>query len=196
MSSKFSAVVLAAGRSTRMGRDKALVEVDGVPLWQRQREVLAAAGAAEILLSARPEQTWTRRAAGFAAVVHDAMPDCGPLVGATAALERATHPWLAVLAIDLPALPAAWFVASLAQCAPGVGVIGRLDGRFEPLAAIYPCAFKWLAWESLARGDYAFQAVAGRAVTEGLLRVREIDAAAAAWFANWNSPSDLPEKAG
>ena len=39
----FSAIVLAAGRSTRMGRDKALLEVEGVPLWQRQRQVLVAA---------------------------------------------------------------------------------------------------------------------------------------------------------
>jgi len=183
--------VLAAGRSSRMGRDKALVEVEGVPLWRRQQAVLAAAGAAEILLSARPEQAWTRQAAGFAGVVHDAMPDCGPLVGATAALERATHSWLAVLAIDLPALPAAWFAAGLAGCAPGVGAIGRRDGRYEPLAAIYPREFKWLAWEALARGEYAFQAVAARAVTAGLLRVREIDATEAAWFANWNSPADL-----
>ena len=54
----FSAVLLAAGRSTRMGIDKALIEVSGRPLWSRQRDVLADAGAAEIFLSARPEQRW------------------------------------------------------------------------------------------------------------------------------------------
>jgi len=64
MTSDFSAVLLAAGRSTRMGRDKALLEVDGRPLWQRQREVLQGLGAAELFLSVRPEQEWARHA-GF-----------------------------------------------------------------------------------------------------------------------------------
>ncbi len=196
MKRSLSGVVLAAGRSSRMGRDKALLEVDGVPLWERQRAVLAAAGAAEILLSARPGQAWTQRAAGFAGVVHDALTGGGPLVGATAALERAAHPWLAVLAIDLPALPVAWFATLLAECAPGVGAIGRREGRFEPLAAVYPREFKWLAWETLARGERAFQPVAERAVAAGLLRVREIAPAEAGWFANWNSPEDLPAPEG
>src|SRR5262245_39904348 len=98
----FSAVLLSAGHSTRMGRDKALLELDGVPLWERQRALLAAVGAAEIFLSARPEQVWVRDARGFTAVVHDTLPNCGPIAGITAALERASHPHLAVLAIDLP----------------------------------------------------------------------------------------------
>jgi molybdopterin-guanine dinucleotide biosynthesis protein A len=191
MMNAYSAIVLAAGRSSRMGRDKALLEVEGVPLWRRQRDVLVAAGAAEVFLSARPEQAWTRHATGFAGVVHDALPDCGPLVGATAGLERATHPWLAVLAIDLPAMAPDWFRALQADCGPGVGVIGHRDGLFEPLAAIYPREFKWLAWEALARGDYAFQPLATQAVNQGLLRVREIRPEEVGWFVNWNEPVDL-----
>jgi len=186
-----SAIVLAAGRSTRMGRDKALLEVEGAPLWQRQRDVLVAAGAAEVFLSARPDQSWARPATGFAGVVHDAMLGCGPLVGVTAGLERASQPWLAVLAIDLPAMVPEWFRALQADGAPGVGVIGRRDGIFEPLAAIYPREFKWLAWEALARGDYALQRLAAQAVNQGRLRVREIQPEEAGWFVNWNKPADL-----
>ena len=46
-----------------------------------------------------------------------------------------------------------WFAARLAECAPGVGVVGRRGEFFEPLAAIYPRAAKWLAWEAVARAD-------------------------------------------
>ena len=135
----FSAVLLAAGRSTRMGRDKALLEFAGTPLWQHQRDTLARAGAAEILLSARPEQAWAQSAAArFAAVLHDAQPDCGPLIGLTAGLERSTHPHLAVLAIDLPRVTAEWFTARRDECTADVGVVGRRGMFFEPLAAIYP----------------------------------------------------------
>lgn len=193
MAPAFSAVVLAAGRSTRMGRDKALLEIDGVPLWQRQRDVLLHAGAAEIFLSARPDQAWARDAAGFAAVVHDALPDCGPLVGIAAGLERASHPALAVLAIDLPRMSAAWFGELLRSAViPGEGAVGRRHEFFEPLAAVYPDEFKWLAWEALARGEYALQSLVARAVEKRLLRVREIVADEAGLFANWNRATDHP----
>lgn len=191
MPTAFSAVLLAAGRSTRMGRDKALLEIDGVPLWQRQHAVLAAAGAAEIFLSARPDQAWALGAKGFAAVLHDALPGGGPLVGITAALERTVPAHVAVLAIDLPAISAAWFSLLAAECAPGVGVVGRRGGFFEPLAAIYPADLKWLAWDALARDEYSVQRWVAAGVAAGQLRVREIGEADAGWFANWNRTEDF-----
>lgn len=188
-SRSFSAVVLAAGRSTRMGRDKALLEADGMPLWRRQRGVLAAAGASEIFLSARPEQAWLKEARPeFAGVLHDALPHLGPLVGITAGLERASYPWLAVLAIDLPQMTDAWFTELLAAAAAGVGVVGRREEFFEPLAALYPREMKWAAWEALARGEVSLQRLIAGAVKDGLMRVRELGAAEEGLFTNWNEP--------
>jgi molybdenum cofactor guanylyltransferase len=174
-----------------MGRDKALLEIDGVPLWRRQRDVLAAAGITEIFLSARPEQTWTRGVQGFAGVIHDALPDGGPIVGLTAALERATQPLVAVIAIDLPQLTSTWFDELRSRTSPTLGIVGRHDGHFEPLAAVYPTDFKWTAWEALAKGEFALQRLVSQGVTTGALQVREISAAEARQFTNWNSPSDL-----
>lgn len=190
-----SGVVLAAGRSSRMGRDKALLEINGVPLWRRQRDVLAAAGVAEIFLSARPEQTWTRHATGFAGVIHDALPDGGPIVGLTAALERATHSLVAVVAIDLPHIEAAWFEQLRAAASPTAGAVGRLGERFEPLAAIYPASFKWTAWEALAKGEFSLQRLIAHGVASAALHVREITTDEARQFANWNSPSDVDAQA-
>lgn len=192
-------VVLAAGRSSRMGRDKALLtapDESGRVLWERQRDVLRAAGCAEIYLSARPEQAWAKEAGargGFAAVLHDALPDCGPLVGITAAFERAvaaTH--VAVIAIDLPRMTAEWFTALARECRPGVGAVGRSAGErsggFEPLAAIYPRDAMWTAWEALARHEYSVRHYVDRLVNAGQLRAQEIPARNAAWFENWNEP--------
>lgn len=171
-----------------MGRDKALLEADGAPLWRRQRDVLAQAGAAEIFLSVRLEQEWAERAAGFAGRLYDALAFGGPMVGITAALERSEHPHVAVLAIDLPRLPAAWFGTLLAECTPTAGCVGRRGEFFEPLAAVYPRELKWPAWEALGRGEYALQRLLAQAVAGGLLRVREISEAEAPWFENWNTP--------
>lgn len=173
-----------------MGRDKALLPAPaGGQMWERQREVLRAAGAAQIFLSARPEQQWAKAAGGFVATLHDAMPGGGPMVGLTAAFERSAQSHVAALAIDLPNITSSWFAELRGRCGPGVGVVGRRGGFFEPLAAIYPRALMWLAWEALARGDYSLQRLAAAAVEQGSLLVRDISDTEAEWFANWNEPA-------
>lgn len=193
---RFSAVILAAGHSTRMGSDKALLTADdGLPLWQRQRDVLAAAGAAEIFLSVRPEQTWARRASGITALLFDAVPGGGPLIGLTAGLERAAHPLVAVIAVDLPRITAGWFANLLAHCSPGVGAVGRRGGLFEPLAALYPREIMPLAWAAIASGSFALQPLLNAAVAQELMRTHEIGDRTAAAFENWNRPA-RPERSG
>jgi molybdopterin-guanine dinucleotide biosynthesis protein A len=188
-SAPFSAVLLAAGRSTRMGRDKALLHLRGRPLWRRQRDLLRAAGAAELLLSARPDQRWALRAAGFAAILRDRVPDAGPLAGIVAALEAAAHERVAVLAIDLPRLPARWLAELVAAATETRGVVGRRGDSFEPLAAVYPRKMLPLARTALARGDLALQPLLRAAVDAGFLRARRIAASEAPWFTNWNTPA-------
>jgi molybdopterin-guanine dinucleotide biosynthesis protein A len=169
-----------------MGRDKAFLEIGGTPLWRRQRDVLVRAGATEILVSARADQTW----ADGEKVVRDPVLDCGPLGGIVAALTCATRPHLAVLAVDLPQMDSAWFTALLTMCEPGVGAVGRHggDGFFEPLAAIFPSEISTLAADALARGDFSLQRLVAVATSRALLRVRLIDGAESARWTNWNSP--------
>ena len=187
-----SGVVLAGGRSTRMGSDKALIEhpSEGGPTWRRQRDVLRAAGAVEILLSARDDQMWLPRTDGFAAILFDGVSVGGAIIGVTAGLERASHSHLAVLAIDLPGMNAEWFRELRAECAPGVGVVGRRGDFFEPLAAIYPKELMMDGWEALVRGDFSLQRFVATAVAAGRMRVREISAADAGQFEKWNVPGD------
>ena len=190
----FSAVLLAAGLGTRMGRDKAiLLAPDGRPLWERQRDLLVASGAAEIIFSVRPAQTWVPRDPSLL-LVHDREPGLGPLAGLVAALERAMCAHLAVLAIDLPRIESAWFTALLADCASGIGVVGcRADAGsgknfFEPLAAIYPREILPLARAALAEKKLSVHQLLATAVAQGLLRVRKISAAETPQFENWNEP--------
>jgi molybdopterin-guanine dinucleotide biosynthesis protein A len=180
----FSAVLLAAGHSTRMGTDKALLPLDGRPLWQRQVEVLRAAGAREIFISARPEQVWMPT---DKKVVRDAVPDAGPLAGIAAALALCSDGHLAVLAVDLPKMQPAWFAQLLASCAPGIGAVGRRSGFYEPLAAIYPRELLPAAEAALARGEFALQSFISAAGSS--IVPLEITAAETAWFENWNERS-------
>lgn len=197
----FDAVVLAAGRSIRMGSEKALLPAPppgGLLMWERQWEVLHDAGARRVYLSARTEQTWAQAARGkpgFAGLLHDALPGCGPLVGITAALERTGGAHVAALAVDLPRISVAWFLALVDKSTSGVGAVGRRRGFFEPLAAIYPREMMWLAWEAIAAGDYSLQRVIARGAAQGLMRVLEIDDMQDDLFENWNAQRPPPEDA-
>lgn len=193
MNPTFSAVVLAAGRSTRMRTDKAMLPIAGQPAWARQLQVLREAGAAEVFLSARADQRWVTEpevTSHFKAVVWDAVPDCGPLGGIAAVLGHAAHPYLAVLAIDLPAMEASWFQLLLARAAEGggVGVVGRRDGHFEPLAALYPRELDPLVGRAFAAGANSLQRLLREAVAQGLMRVWEITPEQAGMFENRNEP--------
>lgn len=179
----FSAVLLAAGKSERMGRDKALLPMAGEPLWRRQWRVLEQAGAAEIFLSARPDQAWVPSGVTTLA---DAVPGAGPLAGIAAALARCKTSHLLVLAVDLPQMTPAWFAQLAAACALGRGAVGRRGKFYEPLAAIYPGELRAAAKAALGRGDYALQAFIASAADR--MAVHDITDAEAPWFENWNEP--------
>ncbi|MEW9572876.1 molybdenum cofactor guanylyltransferase [Rhodanobacter sp. Si-c] len=89
-------VVLAGGRSTRMGRDKALLEWHGRPLIERQLDALRASGVDELRVSGdRP---------GYNGVA-DAQPGLGPLGGLTGIAEAvAGDADLVVIPVDMPLL--------------------------------------------------------------------------------------------
>ncbi len=166
-----------------MGRDKALLPCAGEPMWRRQWRLLEQAGAGEIFLSARPDQTWVPPGVTTLA---DAVPGAGPLAGIAAALDRCRTSHLIVLAVDLPQMTSAWFTQLAADCAPGRGAVGRHGKFFEPLAAIYPVELREPAAAALVRGDYALQAFIAAAGER--FHVREIAATEAPWFENWNEP--------
>lgn len=184
----YSAVLLAAGRSTRMGVDKAVLRMaDGRRLWESQLGVLRAAGACEVLISARPEQPWVP---ADVTVVRDARPDAGPLAGIAAAMAQTEATHLMVLAVDLPRMEPGWLMRLKAHCAPGVGAVGRHAGFFEPLAAIYPRELRGSAEMALCRDELSLQrfiASAGAAMT-----AVDIAPAEALWFTNWNAQGEAP----
>lgn len=86
---------MAGGRSSRMGRDKALLCEKGEAWWQRQTRILAASGADPVWLSRRGGQVVPEGCM----CIHDLVTDRGPLAGIQAAL-KASPPSLGGLACD------------------------------------------------------------------------------------------------
>jgi molybdenum cofactor guanylyltransferase len=127
-----SGAVLAGGRSSRFGRDKAL------ELW-RGKTLLEHALASLEDCAERFIVGGTSEAYGFAGVpIHaDFEPFGGSLYGLARALELAQSDRVAVMACDMPNLtPEFW--DSMANLEPAQIVIPEnADGFLEPLAAIY-----------------------------------------------------------
>src|SRR5437763_696400 len=133
----FSAVLLAGGKSSRMGRDKAFLEIDRVPLWLRQIETLRALSPDELFISGPPLAAEWR---DFE-IVADVQPNAGPLGGIAAALQRCRSDFLVVLAVDMPRMNAAFLRSMLDDCVAandGRGIVPKSRGGYEPLAAVYP----------------------------------------------------------
>ena len=181
----FTAVLLAGGKSTRMGCDKAGVLLGGQPLWQRQLATLRAVHPHELFISGKPDGPY---AGAGVEILADNYPGLGPLAGLEAALRRASHPLVLVLAIDLPAMTADFLSSLIGQ---GTGCVPRTDRWFEPLAAVYPCACLPLAESCLRDADHSMQRFVRLAAEQGFMRVRELADGERALFKNLNQPGDL-----
>ncbi len=184
----FSAVILAGGKSSRMGRDKAWIEIDGQSLIARQINLVSEAGAGEIFISARTDQDFSRVRHP---ILTDRFSDAGPLAGIEAALRNCRESMLLVMAVDMPAMTTSIIKQLWAQCAEGRGVVPRLAVRVEPLAAFYPKVAWVLAEELLGKRQTPASHFAEMCVQNGLAFFHDIPAAEANAFANWNMPADV-----
>jgi molybdopterin-guanine dinucleotide biosynthesis protein A len=133
--SGWTGVVLAGGRSTRMGRDKALLPWgnSGRTLLDHALDRLSPL-VNELVVVGDP------RSHGSVGpfVIPDDLPGQGPLGGLVTAMRYATHDGLLVLAVDMPGATGALLMALQA----GMGhftdvVVPRHGDRLEPLCAAY-----------------------------------------------------------
>ena len=99
--------MLAGGRSSRMGADKAQVEFRGQPLVAHALNILHAAGLeASISIASRMGDRGGSVLAEFAPVVGDVAQGAGPLGGICAAMAATTARWSVFIPVDQPLLPA------------------------------------------------------------------------------------------
>jgi molybdenum cofactor guanylyltransferase len=94
---RVAGLILAGGRSTRMGQDKALLEWRGASLLSHARALLRSAGVVEIHVGGRPEEI-------------DGLPDSQPHAGPARAildaarLLRGRYDRLLIIPVDMPLL--------------------------------------------------------------------------------------------
>ncbi|RMH70409.1 MAG: molybdenum cofactor guanylyltransferase [Actinomyces sp.] len=183
----FSAAVLAGGASRRMGRDKALIELDGLLLVERALVSLAAAGAREVFVVGGDR---SRLAARGHRVVADIHPGQGPLGGIITALATSRHPVTAVLACDLVDPSPVPVTSLLGALGTSQVAVPHVEGRDEWLHAV---------WRREAREplEAAFAGGARAVRTAGeVLAVTRLCDADPCWFADADTPGELAASLG
>ena len=129
----FSVAILVGGQSRRMGQNKALLDVDGVPLLQRVIDPVRNLTNDLFLVTNTPE---IYRRFGVR-MVGDVMPGKAALGGIYTALLTARHEWVFLLACDMPKLDPN-VITFLAEHRVGVDVVTpRIESHPETLHTFY-----------------------------------------------------------
>jgi len=191
--------VFAGGQSSRMGRDKALLQLAGTTLAQRAVDKLALV-AKDVHLCG-----WNSTERAPAPVLPDLLEDAGPLAAMVPALEHAhkqhADGLAVVLAVDLPLIPwqlLEWLVQR-AQLSGAWATVPMVEGCPQPLCAVYSSNLAQQLRDSLVVGERKLmRAIEAACPAEKLDNLVLADIlpeprrdALPVWFMNVNTPDDL-----
>lgn len=216
--------VLAGGKSLRMGRDKALLELAGKPLVRHAVVKLRRVCIDVHLLGNRNEL------AAYGPLVRDVHEERGPLGGIEAALEHSRHDWNLFMPVDMPFLPTAflawWMQTALARKKEGARIaMLTVDGISQPALCLLHRDVEPYVKQAIEQGGYKLFRVfeeADRGLSEGRSGVlfnlpwsegqelsvlsssnepwgsltKAQDAARRLWFANLNTLEEFAEAQG
>jgi molybdopterin-guanine dinucleotide biosynthesis protein A len=142
--------VLAGGRSSRMGVDKAFLSFGNQTLLTRTLETAAAVGGKVVIVGPR------ERYALYDNVVEDIYAGCGPLSGIHTALYVAETDLNLILSIDMPLMTTdflGWLLEQAKNARELIVVPDALGGQ-QPLCAVYRRSLVAIAEQALKSGDY------------------------------------------
>lgn len=181
-------VILAGGASSRMGINKALLEVDGSPMITRTYRTLASLFHEVLIVTNSPGD--------YAFLpcrkVPDIYPGCGSIAGLHAALVHSSSAYSFVTACDMPFIDAT-IIRTLCGLCNGVddAVVPSSEGGQEPLHALYSSACKDVFETALKHGERKIRDVLKR------MKIRNVTyeelqrlGCQAASFLNVNTPEE------
>jgi molybdenum cofactor guanylyltransferase len=179
--------LLAGGKSSRMGADKAFLDFAGQTLLDRALTVMSeVCGSVSIVGD-------PAKFAKYGSVVADIFSGCGPLAGIHAALVHSPAELNLMLAVDMPFVSRELlaFLFAAAEDNDAMVTVPRDGKGLQPLCAVYRRGFSTVAEEALRAGKYkidaAFSSVSMRVIDEGELAAAGFSEQS---FFNVNTPQD------
>lgn len=183
-----NAIILAGGKSSRMGQDKAFIKVEGQFLIKRQIALLKKIFKNIIIVTNQPAKFKFK---GIK-VVQDIIKGCGPLSGIHAGLKASGSNYNFVIACDMPFISEPLIRYMLKEKKGYDVVIPRIRDKFHPLFGIYSKNCVSVIEERLRRGRFnvsgIFKKLKSRFIPENKIAGFDPDGRA---LMNLNYKSDL-----
>jgi molybdopterin-guanine dinucleotide biosynthesis protein A len=183
-----TAFILAGGLSSRMGRDKAFLELGGRTLLDHAT-ALAGSVAPHVRVVAPQERFLT-----VTKTIEDVFPGCGPLGGIHAALTHTATELNLVLAVDLPLIEPRFlaYLASQASQTGAVVTVPNAAGGWQPLCAVYRRDFAPVAEAALKKKKCKIDSLFSRVQTRVLAHAELTRMGfSVEMFRNLNTPDDF-----
>lgn len=184
-------VLVAGGKSRRMGRDKRFLKVGGGSVFDQSLSLLQTIFAETLVSLAEPVDGLGVQGCS---VVYDVVRNTGSLGGLLTGLIASTRGRVFVVACDMPFLDQE-VIRFMSSCDPTADVVvARLGGRFQPMHAVYSKRCVPLLQAMAERGELKIQAL----FREEELKVKVLTEADLVHFRsglrsfrNINTPDDL-----
>ncbi|MGB3513709.1 MAG: molybdenum cofactor guanylyltransferase [Microcoleaceae cyanobacterium] len=185
------ALILAGGKSSRMGEDKALIAWQGVPMLKRVYQVATECTEKVYIITPWPEKYQPILPTECQWLTEENSE--GPLMGFAQGLAQINSDWILLLGCDLPQLNSDiiqnW-KTQLNQISPEIlALVPKQSQGWEPLCGFYRQQIKIELQKYIDGGERSFQKLLNRIPVEAL----SMDSQKTQMLRNYNTPSDLSE---
>jgi molybdopterin-guanine dinucleotide biosynthesis protein A len=158
--SSLTAIILAGGQSSRMGKDKALLIIDGIPLLQKIYTVANDCSSMVYVVTPWIEQ-YTPILPQSCQFIRENTPTQGPLVAFLEALNQVESKWILLLACDLPLLTSAvvqqWAHSLVSVPEDAIAYVPKQDHLWQPLCGFYRSCCLSSLQNYIKQGGRSFQ---------------------------------------
>jgi len=188
-----SAIVLAGGQSSRMGRDKALITLQGVPLLRQVCEVALNCASPVYVVTSWPERYQNILPDACRVIQEVPLPgetqSHGPLVAFAQGLAHVETDWVLLLACDLPQLQVkvlqGWVTGLEKTVEEAIALLPRQAKGWEPLCGFYRRQCLPILTKYINEGGRSFQGWLAQHP------VQELPVSNTQVLFNCNTPADL-----
>ncbi len=180
ISPAITAIVLAGGKSSRMGQNKCLLDIDGSTLIEYIVDQLFQ-HFDDVLVSTNNKDAYNLKKVNF---IKDEKPDCGPVMGLISSLKQSSTELNFVTTCDVPEIKVEIINEMVDNIACYDAVLGKTpDGRIQPLFGVYRRSALNRIEDLFKAGTRSVHGVVG-SLSVGFI---DIDYK---WYANLNTPQE------